>query len=452
MKSLIGMLLFLALAPFGQDVTKAIKLLEEALEALKPPPTPVEISTPEAFDQAIAAGNPVIALTTSFVYTKSLTLTKPVTIQSKVPEGRMKPDTPLPKFTGSIRVEANDVILQGIEVTNVGSTADILLLLGARNTVDRIRVRGNDTTGSKRCIAANTEGAGKIVQSHISNCFLPSPGADSQAIGGWSMRPGLLIEDNYLEGGSETILFGGADSAIDRTPTDITIRGNTITKNPAWFGQPIGVKNLVEFKNAKNVLFENNDCSYSWVQGQVGYLLVLTIRNQDGRAPWATLQDLVFRGNTWRDGVGAVNILGRDDIKESIVGRPVPIGTVRESIPMARVSIQNDTFLLDPVKYNGGTNTKSIMISGGPSDLTITNVTIKSASKVGSSMYLSSSPSNAPVTNFTFTTNTVPVSTYGLFGAGTTATPTNWTSTNPSWIRWTRDSTISGVTVVPLTP
>jgi hypothetical protein len=301
--------------------------------------------------------------------------------------------------------------------------------------------------GAKRCILTDTNGGARILRSYAADCFQPSPGNDSQAIGGFSMAPGLLVEDSYLEGGSETVMFGGADSPEDRTPTDIVFRGNTITKNPAWMGQPIGVKNLVELKNAKKVLFEDNVCSYSWTQGQTGFLLTLTVRNQDGRAPWATIQDVTFRNNRWSDGAGAIAILGRDDIKETRVNRSAGIGAIRRSVPMARVTISGDTFALDPLKYGkGNTNVKIIQIGAGPSDVTIENVTVTTASKAGSAVYFAASP--FPVTGLTLKNVKFPTTRYGIFGEGGVATaPKNFTATNPAWSKHTVGGTIANVTV-----
>ena len=186
------------------------------------------------------------------------------------------------------------------------------------------------------------------------------------------------------------------------------IRGNTIGKKLAWFGQAIGVKNVLELKNAKRVLIEKNDFCCSWTQGQVGFGLTLTVRNQDGGAPWSTIQDVTIRNNTWRDIASAIAILGRDDIKETREGRDVPIGTVRRSVPMARVTISGDTFALDPVKYGkGNINSKAIQIGGGPIALTIENVTITSASRVGAVL---SFPAGPIVDGFKFINVTVPAS------------------------------------------
>jgi len=442
----LGLALTCASAPAAQDLTKARELLRQALEALQPPAPPL-IATEAALDQALAAAAPgaVLALDPALVYTKALTLRQAVTLQSTVREGRMDRATPLPSLRGGLTISGDSVTLVGVEVRHTYAGTDIVVVTGKDVTLDRVRVLGDPVKGAKRGIAANSNGNLKVLRSYIADCFTPAPGQDSQAIAGWDMAPGLLVEDSYLEASGETVMLGGADAPEDRTPADIVFRGNTITKNPAWFGQAIVVKNLIELKNAKRVLFENNLCSYAWVQAQTGYLLVLTVRNQDGRAPWATIQDATFRNNIWTDGAAAINILGRDDIKETREGRPVPIGTVRPSVPMQRVTIVGDTFALDPVKYaKGNTNMKAIQIGAGPIEVTLDRVTITTVSALGAAVYFNGP---LPATSLTLRDVTLPPSKYGMFGEGVSVAASNLTATNPAWVKWTTGSTITGVTV-----
>lgn len=430
----------------AQDVPKARQLLEQALEALKPAPVVAAIQTPEAFDQALAAAVPgaVLTLAPTFVYSAPLTIRQSVTLQGTPPAGRMTRGPPLPSFRAGLTIAGDGVTLIGVEVRHTNPLTDILIVQGAHVTLDRVRVLGDPVTGAKRCISANSNGDLKVLQSFADDCFASSPGADSQAIAAWDMGPGLRVEDSYLSGGSETVLLGGADAPEARTPTDITFRRNTITKNPAWMGQPVGVKNLIEIKNAKQVLFEDNDCSYAWVNGQTGFLLVLSVRNQDGRAPWATIQDVTFRRNTWRDGGGAINILGRDDIKETGAGRDVPVGTIRRSVPMARVTIQNETYSVDPVKYAKTSNMKLLQIGGGPIDLTIDTVSFSSLSAVGSAIYWTGGPK---ASNLTLTNLRIPKSSFGMFSVA--GGSKNYTATNLAWTTYVQSGTIANITETP---
>lgn len=443
---LAAWLLFMAVPVAAQDVTKAKQLIEQALQALQPAPVVVALQTPEALDQALAAAVPgaVLTLAPTLVYSTPLVLTKGVTLDGRPPAGRMTRGPPLPSFTGGLIVQADGVTLSGVEVRHSNPLTDILTVVGAHVILERVRVLGDPAKGAKRCLSANSNGDLKVFRSYLDDCFASSPGSDSQAIAAWDMGPGLLVEDSYLSGGSETVLLGGADAPEARTPTDVTFRKNTITKNPAWFTLPIGVKNLIEIKNARHVLFEDNDCSYAWVNGQTGYLLVLSVRNQDGRAPWATIQDVLFQRNTWRDGGGAINILGRDDIKETLSGRPVPIGTVRQSVPMARVTIQHETYSVDPVKYAKTSNMKLLQIGGGPQDLTIDDVTFTSLSALGSAIYWTGGPT---ATNLKLTNLRIPKSAFGMFSV--VGGSKNYTATNLAWTTYVSGGTIANVTDTP---
>src|SRR6185295_67770 len=267
--------------------------------------------------------------------------------------------------------------------------------------MDRCRLLGDPVTGSKRGIAANGGGNVAIVGCYVDDCFGPYPGDDTQAICAWDLLPGLLIEDCFLSGGSETIMIGGADPSSEaRSPRGITIRGNTITKNPAWQARAVNVKNTLELKNARNVLIEDNDISYAWGgRGQDGYLLMLTVRNQGGTAPYATVQDVVIRGNRFAHGAAAINLLGRDNNQPSE--------------PMARVTILDNTFRdLQPALFAG--SKKLILLNGGPSDLTIRANTFAGAG-MSSVVYFAGGPQ---CERLTIAENSWPKTTYGVFGSG----------------------------------
>jgi hypothetical protein len=381
-------------------------------------PTGPLLTTPDALDRALAAAAPgaVLTLSPALVYPQALTLRQPVTLQSEVPLTRMDRRTPLPSFHGGLTIAGDGVTLIGLEIRHPNPLTDIVVIQGARVTLDRIRVLGDPQKGAKRGIAANGNGDVTIRRSYVDDAFQSYPGNDSQAICAWDMAPGLLIEDNYLSGGSETMMIGGADpSSLDRSPRHIVIRHNTITKNPAWQAQPIGVKNALELKNARQVLIEDNVIEYSWGgRGQDGYLLMLTVRNQGGKAPSSTIQDVTLRRNRYAHGAAAINILGRDNNQPST--------------PMARVTITEEAFSdLDPTTYSG--SSRMILINGGPSDLAITTTTFGGAG-LTSAVYFAGGP---PLERFTFRDNTYPKTRYGIFGSGAragvhpTGVPYAWT-------------------------
>ena len=64
------------------------------------------------------------------------------------------------------------------------------------------------------------------------------------------------------------------------------------------------MKNLFELKNARRVLVEGNLMEYVWQEAQIGYAILLTPRNQDGKAPWVTIEDVTIRRNSSGTPVG----------------------------------------------------------------------------------------------------------------------------------------------------
>ena len=213
---------------------------------------------------------------------------------------------------------------------NVNGTGDIIVL-GASSAqtqlsqvpqnliFDRVYVHGDPVLGQKRGIALNS-GATHIINSYISD--IKAVGQDSQAIGGWNGTGPYLIENNYLEGAGENVMFGGSDPSIpDLVPSDITIRRNYFTKPLEWRGQKWQVKNAFELKNARRVLIEGNVFEHVWVAAQAGYAILFSTRNQDGRSPWSVVEDVTFRYNVIRHAANAINISGYDDSHPSTQGR-----------------------------------------------------------------------------------------------------------------------------------
>ncbi len=180
-------------------------------------------------------------------------------------------------------------------------------------TLDRVYVHGDSALGQKRGVALNS------ARTTISNSYfadIKAAGQDSQAIAGWNGPGNYLIDNNYIEAAGENLMFGGADPAIlGLTPTNIVIRGNTVSKPLAWHsdGSPWTVKNLFELKNARDVTVERNLFERNWQQSQSGYALLLTVRNQDGGCPWCQVENVQIQHNIIRDVAAGLSILGTDD-------------------------------------------------------------------------------------------------------------------------------------------
>ena len=376
------------------------------------PPAVIYVDTEADLDAAIAEAAPGDCLTLScdLVYTKKLTLAKSLTLMAEtVPEGRMTREPALPVFQAGLSVTANDVTLDGLEVRHTDPGTDIATVTGANVTLDRLRILGDPVAGAKRGLAGNAVNL-VVRQCYIDDCFGPYPGNDTQAILIWDTPGPILIEDNYLCAGSETIMFGGADPSSEANiPTDITIRGNTITANPAWQQQAVNVKSRLELKLAKHVLIEDNEISYCWGgHGQDGYLLSLTVRNQYGNTPWATIEHVIIRRNTFCHGAGAINILAEDDNYES--GR------------LNHVEIVDNRFEdIDPTVYTG--SVKLMLIGRGPKETTIGGNEFLGGGHTSTIYFHSPDPQ---CEDFHVVDNTWPESKYGIFGSDTPSGTTAW--------------------------
>ena len=98
--------------------------------------------------------------------------------------------------------------------------------------LSHLYVHGDRLRGQKRGIALNASDV-IIRDSHIADC--KGVGMDTQAVGGWNGPGPYLIENNYLEGAGENVMFGGADPAIANLVADgITFRRNLVSRPLAW--------------------------------------------------------------------------------------------------------------------------------------------------------------------------------------------------------------------------
>jgi hypothetical protein len=392
---------------------------------LLPPPPVSPISTPAELDLALASGALTLTLAHALVYPTELTLTRPVTLQAALlPPGRMTAEGPLPTFLGGVRITGDDVALLGLQIQHTRHDTDIVVFTGARVTLDRCRILGDSQAGAKRGVAANGNGECAIRQCYIDDCFQPSPGMDSQAILAYDMAPGLTIEDNFLRAGSETIMLGGADSsAPERMPSNVKIIGNTITARPEWQALPIGVKTRVEFKACRGVTFLRNIVEHCWRQGQSGYLLTFSPRNQGGTAPWSTIEDVVVADNDFAHGPAAINILGTDNINVSQ--------------RIARITVAGNRFTDLNGTEAGQESHKLIQIIDGPVDLTIESNTFEGGF-IGSHIYFEGT---TKCEGLNVVNNHWPPALYGIFGSDS--------NFGEAWANHVGSGTLSGNVVTP---
>jgi cellulose synthase/poly-beta-1,6-N-acetylglucosamine synthase-like glycosyltransferase len=265
--------------------------------------------------------------------------------------------------------------------------------------VDRCYLHGDAKLGARRGVALNGRDIA-VVDSYLSD--FKEVGADSQAVSGWNGPGPIRIANNYLEAAGENIMFGGADPKIaDLVPSDIEIVHNHLSKplrwrkgDPSFEGVEWTVKNLFELKNARRVLVNGNLLEYNWPQAQNGFAILFTVRNQDGAAPWSTIEDVTFTNNLVRHVAAGVNMLGRDDNNPSQQAR--------------RIAIRNNVFLDVGGPWGNG---RLFQMLDGTSAVTIDHNT---AFQTGSILF---GGDHAPHTGFVFQNNVVMLFEIGVSGS-----------------------------------
>ena len=265
--------------------------------------------------------------------------------------------------------------------------------------IDRVYLHG-DPIGARRGVALNAKSSA-VIDSYIAG--FREQGADSQAIAGWTGPGPYLVANDYLEGASENIMFGGSDPSIQNlVPSDIEICGNYMKKDVAWMGGGWVVKNLFELKNAHRVLATGNVLEYNWADGQVGFAVLLTPRNQDGAAPWSGVEDVTFAYNIVRHTGSGFNALNSDNDNPSQ--------------GLARALVQNNLWDdIDSTKYGGqGRDFQYVYGAPGGTDLKIDHNTSTMAQNA--SFTLGDTAKYGA--NTIFTNNIVAHGSYGVFGGG----------------------------------
>ena len=302
--------------------------------------------------------------------------------------------------------------VQLLEFLPTAATAGDIIRLGDGSTaqhdlssvphdlvVDRCYIHGDPERGQKRGIALNSAST-TIVDSYISD--IKAIGQDSQAIAGWNGPGPYTIENNYLEGAGDNFLLGGADPAIQGlVPSDVVFRRNHLAKPVAWRKQGWQVKNIFELKNARRVLVEGNVMEYVWRDAQSGYAILLTPRNQDGKSPWAVVEDVTIRRNVVRHAGGGISITGED--------------TNFPSGPAQRVRVADNLFYDIDAKAWGGSGAFAL-IGNGPGNIAIEHNTIIQSGNIITA-FGGAKDSPKPVSGLVFRDNLIRHNDYGVIGS-----------------------------------
>ena len=273
---------------------------------------------------------------------------------------------------------------------------------------DRVYVHGHSRTALKRGITLNSATT-VIANSYIADSHVA--GQDAQAVGGWNGPGPYKLINNYLEGSGENLMFGGADARVpDLVPSDIEIRGNHFYKpltwrkeEPTFAGTAWTVKNLLELKSARRVWIEGNVLENCWVHGQVGFAVLLTPRNQDGRAPWGVVEDVTFINNIVRHCSSGISVLAEDDNHPSQLTQ--------------RVLFRNNLFEdINPTRFGGDGRMLQILAAKRPIvDLVLERNTLIHGGRGNTFICVESK--DKVVQQFAYRSNLVTCGQYGFHGS-----------------------------------
>lgn len=253
---------------------------------------------------------------------------------------------------------------------------------------DRVFVHGSPVDGQRRGIALNGRRV-KILNSYFSD--IKRRGEESQAICGWGGDGPFEIVNNYLEGASQGVLFGGAIAPLQLVPSDIIVRDNHFNKPLNWREEGWTVKNHFELKNARRVKIDHNLMTNNWAKGQNGTAILFTAANDSG--PNARVEDVEFTNNIVRSAGTCVNIQG----EEAKGGR--------------RLTIRNNIF--DDISSEKWGGDGQFLTATAWDGLIIENNTIITTGSITKAY-------GKPINGFVFRFNIIPQNEYGFVGDGVT--------------------------------
>jgi hypothetical protein len=290
-----------------------------------------------------------------------------------------------------------------VEFGGAGTTQTTVSSAPHHLTMDRCYVHGDPVYGHRRGLALNS-GDAQVVNSHFSD--FKGVSQDTQAIMGWNGPGPFLIENNHLEAAGENVMFGGTDPAIPNLlPTGIRIRKNLFTKPTAWMTKTWTVKNLLEFKNVKNVMVEGNIFENNWAHGQQGYSILFTPRNQSGTAPLTVVRDVVVQNNVIRHVAAAFNVNGYDDLAPSQQTQ--------------NIAIRNNLLYDVNTKWatpNNPAPGRFAIVGGGPKNVTFDHNTVDNNGSSAIFIYGGYTLTGTTLLGLEITNNLLRDNSYGIYG------------------------------------
>jgi hypothetical protein len=180
---------------------------------------------------------------------------------------------------------------------------------------------------------------------------IKADGRDTQAIHVNGPGP-VTILGSTLEASGENFMAGGQDPKIEGlVPADILIEQCTFRKPIEWRGTAWDVKNLLELKNARNVVVRDSTFENCWTADQTGYAILFKPTNQDGNASWSTVEDVLFERNVVRQVSSAFKLAPRDSAHPVAGIRRIEI--LNNSVSASRAAFGGDgraMVVLNPIE------------------------------------------------------------------------------------------------------
>lgn len=180
---------------------------------------------------------------------------------------------------------------------------------------DRVLFYGDPERGQHRGIMAHGNGI------PILNCsFIDfhEEGRDSQCIAAWNGGRNITIDNCYLEGGAENVMFGGGSAnSVEMIPQNIRIARSLFSKNIAWKGlehEP-SIKCLLEIKNVIGLHIEGNVFDGCWARDWPSGVAVVFKVSPNG-SDYTECQDVTFVNNVIRNCGSVFSVVGSRDSGE----------------------------------------------------------------------------------------------------------------------------------------
>lgn len=356
----------------------------KAAQTTSPPPATVIRVPAGTLLQPILDTHPLgatLELEANATYPGAIRISRPVTIKSAVlPSGRAtySASTWLTSADETVNILGPSIALLGVGVKSTNPDMQLVnIAKEARQTLlDQCTILGDPLKGQRRGIRPEGQGCA-ITRTYVDEIW--RVGLETQGIGASNGCRDLLIDDCTVKGAAQAIMFGGSDAdTAAGMPQNITITRSTLSKNPAWYAKKAQIKNAFELKAAANVTL--TDCILEYAgnaEGQGGYLIVLTPRNQYGAATWSRVEGVTIERCVARFGGGCLSLLGTDDM--------FPSG------PCKSVTVRNVLFdHIDPTGVWKGDG-RAIFLNNGVQDLTLEHLTIN-GTNMGASLYAGGAP------------------------------------------------------------